>query len=370
MPSTMPEFEMPPEQQAPSGAPTAAAPAGAATHAVGAPPVPRPPARTALDATDLTAEPEASDDRPRPRARLAWRQLLVAGLVGALLGAAVPASLQALERAAAAAEVETLRALATDYLTAIAEGRAADATALVPLASSTGEIAPDAVLAAARPIGGIEVGAIAVDGETATVAVRHRGVAPGRLVLEAERAGGTWRLTTSLAEPITVFASQQGDVPTIAGAVLTDRRSYLYPGSYELDEVAGPVFVTAGDGFAVDGDPATPVEVFPITTLLPRLAALANEAGLRAVEACMAAPGCAIAEGTRLTAQAPYVQSSDARGGTVDLGVQLMASAGMTSEWFELQVRMHVDEHGAPTRWECGRPGEYGGELAPCPGTG
>ncbi len=343
-------------------------PGTAQRHPGTAPHVQAPP-RPASDATDLTAEPEASDDRVAQRPRLVWRHLLVAGLVGALLGAGIPATVQGLERAAAAGEVDAVRALADDYMRAIVEGRAADATAMVPPGSAGDEVAPDAVLAAAAPIEGVKTWQVQVDGDAASVAISFRtGRGSTRILLDAERVDGAWRLVTSLAEPVSVFASQQGDVAMIAGTPLIDRL-LLYPGGYTLDETSGPVLRTAGERFTVDGDPRTAVEIFPTMSLEPALATAAGEMAFRAAVECVAAPDCPLQSTDGLDAnQGAYVLWHDGAAGTVQLVVPL--TSGVRGPAVEMQVRMHYDAEGVPTRWECGRPGEYEGALTPCPALG
>src|SRR5688572_10275426 len=110
---SMPEFEMPPV--------AAPRPAAALDEPRAAPP-------------GRPAELDASVPRAkRPKASFGWRQVLIAGLVGAVLGAAVPAAFEASDRSVAAARVDGLRTAALDYLTAIAEGRAELASTVVSL---------------------------------------------------------------------------------------------------------------------------------------------------------------------------------------------------------------------------------------------
>ncbi len=342
---------------------------GAARHPLGAPPV-RDGGPAPLDANDLTTEPDASDEPLPARRRLGMRHLLVAGLIGAVIGAAVPATFQVVDRAVAAAEVEGLRALATDYLTAIAEGRADDATAIVPLDGARAVAAPDAVLASARPTAEIETRQVHIDGDLATVSVEYRAAGRDRtLTLEAERSDAGWRLTTSLAEPVVVYANQPGQEPTVAGTPLVDRRTHLYPGRYTVDEAAGPLFMTSGEPFVVDGDPSSPVEVYTSIMLVPRVQDQAVEIALRSVEACAGTPQCRVPPGAQLTGSANnvWVHRRDESLGFAELSVQMMANDGAAAQYLDLQMRMYYDDAGTPTRWECGLPGSYEVELAPCP---
>ena len=82
-----------------------------------------------------------------------------------------------------------LQATAMEYLAAIAEGRASDASALVP-PTLRGQLAPDEVLAAARPIRDYSAAVGHLDGATGTVVVeytdshRDRVVEGGKLGVE------------------------------------------------------------------------------------------------------------------------------------------------------------------------------------------
>ncbi|MBO1770397.1 hypothetical protein [Agrococcus sp. TF02-05] len=369
MSTTMPEFEMP-EVPPPAGPPADASPAPAVAS-IG-------PASTAADvsavlgATELTVESAPVASAPAPRPRVVWRHVLAAGLVGALVGAGVPATVQALDRAAAAAEVDGLRSLAEDYLTAIAERRADDATSLVPLVRQADRAvaAPAALLASARPIERQEVRMVHIDGDVGSVEVRYR--VAGQDVersLEAERVDGRWQLLTSLAERASVQPYDEVSA-SIGGIDLDGRDLRLYPGTYALDRVEGPVLATGGERFVVDGDPQSPTEIWVQHELVPDLAALASDYAIAAAAACQLDRSCAIPEGALLGAQdGVHVQWRMASGPIV-LGVPLMATTGATSEWLEMQVQLTVDAEGTPVLWECGRPGTFDAALVPCPALG
>ncbi len=109
----------------------------------------------------------ARDDDPEPP-RAPWRQLVIACLLGVVIGAAPPAALQAADRTAAEERVDGLRSTALAYLSAIAAGDAERATAMVPV---SGHAAPDAVLRSADPIADAAVRLVMVDGAAGAVEV-------------------------------------------------------------------------------------------------------------------------------------------------------------------------------------------------------
>lgn len=345
----MPEFEMPPEAVAPPASavdgPSVAAPA----H----------PTRTG-----------ASVARPmRPRASFGWRQLLISCLVGAVLGAAVPAAFEASERSAAAARVDGLRATAFDYLTAIAEGRAELASEVVPL-EGRGAVAPDAVLQAAERIEAYEVRLVHVDGDVGSAEVRYRvGGSDVYRTLQAEREGDAWRLLTSLAEVADIAYYDPVSRVQIAGVPLGGGAPVLlYPGTYTIDIVSGPIFLTGGDVFVVDGDPQTPTVPYITAGIVPQISDYATELALATIIACQAEPGCPVPAEARLEpAGEVYPMGSGSTMESIDLSVPVTASVDRTTaEWFEVRVRVVLDETGAPTQWLCGAPGDYGTDLVPC----
>lgn len=146
---------------------------------------------------------------------------------------AVPGGIAAAERVAAQQRSDSLRATASAYLAAIAEGRSDEATALVPLpalASPAARGAPEGLLATAGRIRDAAVPFVQVEGQTG-LAVVHDGVA-GRTVtrtLAAEQLDGAWRFIDSLAEPVMVRGADSG-APSIAGTQLPGTAVQLYPG--------------------------------------------------------------------------------------------------------------------------------------------
>src|SRR5690606_2648911 len=115
----------------------------------------------------------------------------------------------------------------------IADGRAVEATRLVPLPSDAGD-ATDAMLASAEAIDEISVPFVRVEGDVGAVEVRYSvGAVEVQRTLDAERVAGEWWVTTSLAEPVEpAYWGSMTDV-TIGGVVLVPGGStYLYPGLY------------------------------------------------------------------------------------------------------------------------------------------
>jgi len=328
-----------------------------------------PPATVVEPAVDVRAQPlEPPAVRRRRIPSFGWRQLAIAAAVGAVLGAAVPAAFEASERSAAAASVDGLRAVALDYLTAISEGRAELASEVVPL-ESRGAVAPDAVLQAADRIEAFEVRLVSVDGDVGTAEVRYRvGGSDVFRTLQAERAGGTWRLMTSLAEVADLAYYDPITRVQIAGVPLGgDEPVLLYPGTYTIDIVSGPIFLTGGDVFVVDGDPRTPTVPYVTAGIVPQISDYATQLALVTIAACQVEPGCPVPAEARLEpAGEVYPMGMGTTMGSIDLSVPVTATVDGAPEWFEVRVRVVFDDDGAATEWLCGEPGEYGAELQPC----
>ncbi len=310
-----------------------------------------------------TAEPDAS--HLEPLRGTGWRQLLAAGVVGAIVGAAIPGGIELGERAAANADEAGLRQVATAYLAAIADGRASDASAMVPLPARAEE-ATDAALQSARRIDAAEVRLVRVDGDIGSVEVRYEvGAVETARTLDAERVAGDWWLTTSLAEPVEAMYFSFDTQVSLAGTPLVvGRPLHLYPGLYEVDETESPIMRVRSEPFAVDGDTATPTEVFVDAQLTPEVHDDASALGLAVARECQAAPSCEIPPEVELeVAHAAVYGGAD---GWLDLGVQL-ASADVQQQWFEVRLRLETDAEGAPARWLCAPPGDHGDPADPCP---
>lgn len=328
---------------------------------------PRPEDRPTTVRPEYTAEPDASDhlDAPR-RAGLNWRHVLIGAVVGAVVGAAIPGGLQLAERAAASADADSLRAVATEYLTEIAEGRASAATAMVPLPRAAGEV-PDAVLQSAERIEAAGVRMLHIDGDVASVEVSYE--AGSREVtrsLDAERAGGGWQLTTSLAERVMVQTFSPTIRAHIAGFPIPFTTPvYLYPGSYTFDDASDASLQTSTEPFTVDGDEATPTETYFEVQLAPEVAAHAGDIGVTVVERCQARPGCSIPTDVEVASGGTWVQLVN--DSSIDVSVQLMGGSEMSGPWFEVRMRIMRDATGAPAQWLCAPPDDFEVPSEPCP---
>ncbi len=297
-----------------------------------------------------------------------WRQVVIACVLGAVLGAAVPAAFDAAERSASAARVDSLRTVALDYLTAIADGRAELASETVPL-DGRGVAAPDAVLQAAGRIEAYEVRLVHVDGDVGTAEVRYRvGGSDVYRTLQAEREGVGWRLQTSLAEVVDLAYYEPITRVQIAGVPLGGGAPVLlYPGTYTVDIVSGPIFLSGGDVFVVDGDPHTPTVPYVTAGVVPQITDYATELALATVVACQAEPGCAVPADVRIEPTGTVFRMGMGTSmESIDLSVPVAAAVEGGPEWVEVRVRVVLDEAGAPVEWLCGKPGESGTDLVAC----
>lgn len=361
---TMPEFVMPVEP--PAGPPAASAPPELDERPA--------PGVTALHPSEL--EPR---EHPPVRPRRPWRQLIAAGAIGVVVGAAIPGGFQAVERSAAAADRAGLEALALEYVTAIAEGRADDATALVPPSAPGGApLLVDAVLATAQRIGEPAVGVVQIDGDSARVDVRFRSSSGERTrTLEAERAAEGWTIRTSLAEPVLLYDMGFGAAATIAGVALDPvRPSLLYPGIYTTDEQEDEWVRVEPGQVRVDGDPTTPSEVMLSTEVVPELSEAATEEALRRAAACAADPACDLPADARFEGIQPAYLSGMNGPDSIELGVAIGVTSGTSGsgnyqvQHVDVPVRVQRAADGTET-WECLEPNAYmtGGssfEWGPC----
>lgn len=320
----------------------------------------RPEARPAAPADAATLDdPLSPGTAPRLTRLFGWRQLVIAGLVGALVGGAIPAAMQALDHSAAATQAEHLRSVALEYLTAIASGRAGVASELVPVQS--GRVAPDAVLQSAQPITDYAVQLVQVDGADGSADVRYRiGGTEVFRALEAELVEGEWRLTTSLAEVADVTFTDPIARVQVAGVPLDGGTPVLlYPGSYTIDAFSGPFFLSGGDRFVVDGDLRTPTVPYVTAGVVPRIRDLATELALDTVADCQMRARCPVPHGLQLLPVGePYPVDVDEAAGAIELSVPIMAIDGADTQWFDVRLRAILDDDGAPTEWRCGEPGE------------
>lgn len=299
----------------------------------------------------------------RPRAWLA-RVLVAVGVAGLLLGAVIQAGVHGAAGSAAAARTAALQATAMEYLTAIAEGRASDASALVP-PTLRGQLAPDEVLAAARPIRDYSAAVGHLDGATGTVVVEYTvgGLELQRL-LRAEEADGAWRITTSLTEIPQVYQEHQLAQVSVGSVELeANRRMLLYPGAYMQDGVDTGLFRSVGNAFVVDGDPASVTEIWSGLELDMMVAVVAADLALDIVHDCQAEASCGVdAEARVQQLEEPHLRSVNPLTGGVDIG----APIAIGDRWTEVRIRALPDRLTGAAQWLCPEPERLDLPIVPC----
>lgn len=275
----MPDFVMPPELVL---APTGAAPRSALDALVPAP----------------AATPELLPMAPAVRAlsRAALRRVIAAALlVGAVAGIGISSFARSLEVSAAEADSAALAAAAGAYLTAIADGRAVDANALVP-AYGRAELLSDQVLGDAERVSQPEVLDPYVDGDRGWVSVRYlQGYVGVERTLEAVRDASDWRLTTSLAEAVEP-AWWIVDIIAISGETVREG-ALLYPGGYTTDAFDDGTVTLAPTPVWIDGDPATQTALEIEPGVRPAVATRLGELAAAFLEACRSSGACDIGPG-------------------------------------------------------------------------
>ncbi|UOW01361.1 hypothetical protein [Agrococcus sp. SCSIO52902] len=310
MPSRMPEFEMPPEP-----------PAGVVDDA---------PDR--VDASEASAaEPQPAPDADRSGSGAARRRLIAGVILAALLvvGGSTAAIVQAVQRQAETADTAALTELALDYLGAIADGRADDATALVPVEGDA-PLLTDAALTAADRTRRFDVAAVELDGDAAAVLVELSG-GPGRIErqLAAVRDPDGWRLTTSLAERVVLEQERGvGVLPRLLGVEIGGvGGTLLYPGLYRTEPIDEGLVSIEPSTIRVDGDPATPAETgLPAWRASEGLIDEARRLALAHGVACQAASSCPAPAGA-LLGLGDTAQLQIADDGALELDVPLRALA-------------------------------------------
>ncbi|GAA1424924.1 hypothetical protein [Agrococcus citreus] len=322
---------------------------------------------------EAVVEPSAAASLPRlARPGERRRQLLVAALIGLLVGMVVPGGIAAAEQMAAQERADRLRATASAYLAAIAVGRSDEATALVPLpalaAPAGARGAPGWLLESADRIRGAVVPFVHVEGQAGRVVVRYR-VADRTVTrtLEAEQVDGAWRFIDSLAEPV-VMHQVGGGTASIAGTLMTGAAVQLYPGVYRFDAFARELVEIGGNAFEVDGDPGTRTEAVAGARIVPAVHDRVIQVALAASAACQQQDGCVLAPDAAVRAPegATLLGAMDDPG-AIDLVVPLEAVVEGSERWTEMRIRVTADELGSPAAWLCSAPGAPGGALEPCP---
>lgn len=317
------------------------------------------------------SEPTAAADPPRlERPRGSPRHLLVAALLGLLVGMLVPGGIAAAEQVAAQARADGLRAAASTYLAAIAGGRSDEATALVPLsarsAPADARTAPPAVLGSAQRIREADVPFVHVEGTTGLAVVHYRLAARAvTRTLEAELVDGEWRLDGSLAEPV-VVQRVEGATASIAGIEMTGAVVHLYPAVYRFDAFTHELVEFGGNAFEVDGDPSTRTEAVAGARIVPAVHDRVVQVALAAASACQRQDGCVLAPdaAVRVPEEVTLIGPASETG-SIDVAVPLEAVVSGTERWTQMRIR--VDEPGDAAAWLCTAPGAPGGALRPCP---
>ncbi|RWR24839.1 hypothetical protein D8Y24_04740 [Agrococcus lahaulensis] len=368
MPTEMPDFAMPPEADAPASA--AAADAAPATGAAGEPSAA--PHATHPERSREPASPSDEDEepwgRPDPQpVRRPWRLLLAATLVGVLLGAGLVSAVQGMERAAGDGDRARLTEAAMAYLTAIADGRAEEATRLVPPPGLAGaaDLLTDPVLAAAGRITEPQAGFAQIEGDEARIEV---GFVLGRTdvsrTLEAVREAGGWRVTTSLAERVQNYAYGPGTSSvSLAGVPAASGELLLYPALYMTDAHDDGFVSTQSVTFSVDGDARTAVEISPMVQVAPGVAERLEPVAMAFGLACQLREGCGIPPGELVPTHQvqPYLEGADATQASVYLARS--TDAGGELEWHEVRMRGDFADGADAGDWECGMPSLGTGQV-------
>ncbi len=330
-------------------------------------------AQRAGAAPDAVPAPTAPAPTASVMVRIRRRSLLLAALLGVLIGVAVPTGIGAVEWAAGRARSDGLRALATAYLSAIAAGESDAATALVPLPVTTGATVPraaaDEVLQAAIRIRDPAVQLVHSGAQDGAAVVRYR--LAGRSItrtLEAEHVDGAWRFIASLAEPVAVQRLDPMATASVAGVDLAGGVVHLYPGVYRFDVASTELIEFGGEQFAVDGDPTTRTEAYVGAHVAPAVQVRALEVARAAVDACQAQAGCAVPpEAEVRILDGVHLVSADRRSGAIDMAVSLEIRMEELRRGAGLRITLQPGEDGGAATWLCSQPGALEHDLAACP---
>ena len=285
-------------------------------------------------------------ERPRAAAsaaRTANRRRVITGAILAALaviGGSAAVVTQAVERGAEDAATDAVTAAALEYLGAISEGRGDAATALVPV-DGPAPLLSDAALAAADRIRDFRVEGVELEGDAATVVVEFRsGQRRVERRLVAVRDGGSWRLTTTVAERVALDSAGLGALPQQLGTpVDSDEGTLLYPGTYRTEPFEHGIATVEAATFVVDGDPSTAERGDPALWHVPDGAVDdARALALSHAEACQATGTCAVPPG-----------------GLLGLGDEATISLGADATVeFVVPLRVLQDGTGGPTQVEVG----------------
>ncbi|GAA1424937.1 hypothetical protein GCM10009640_22280 [Agrococcus citreus] len=315
---------------------------------------------------EFAMPPERASSAERP-ARTAKRRRRVAGAVLAALvviGGSTAAIVQAVQRDADAAAAGALTAAALEYLGAISEGGGDAATAMVPV-DGPAPLLGDAALVAAVGIQDLGVEGVEVDGDAATVVVQFRaGEQRVERRLEAVRDGGSWRLTTTVAERVVLDSAGLGALPEQLGAsVDLVEGTLLYPGVYRTESFEHGIVTVEAATVVVDGDPGTAQPREPPRWRVP--GGVLDEARALALShatACQATGACAVPSGALLGLgdQATVDLGPDS---AVEFVVPLRVLRDGTGEPTQLEVGVRARATAwAGIDWQCSAPIPRGSE--------
>lgn len=321
------------------------------------------PEQPALD-NDPFDEAPRDDDRSveaTRRRRLVVGAVLAAALVVVALAIGIA---QAVQRHAHTVATDAITAAALDYLTAIAEGRGDDASALVPVEGEA-PLLTDAALADAGRIQAFRVEGVELDGDAATVTVAFRsGQGPVEHELDAVREGGTWRLTTTLAEHVVLDEAVFGPLPRLRAIEIgRDRGTLLYPGRYRSEPYEHGLVSIEPMMLVIDGDPRTGITPGPGSgswgapwSVPTAVLDGAPERALSHAVGCQAADSCAVPAGALLV-------PGDSRGfaladgGAVEFDVPLQVLSGPADGPSQLWVGVRASAGAAGAiDWQCSDP--------------
>lgn len=329
----------------------------------------RPAVEASITAPAHTAEPDAHGGAAHGGRRgINWRHVMVAAVVGMLAGAAIPGGIQVAERAGVSGDQSSLRAVAMDYLAAIADGRASDASAMVAVQPAA--LVPDAVLQSARRITEPEVRLVHIDGDAASVEVEYTlGRAQISRTLEADRVDGSWQLSRPLTEAVTFYQYSPIAGARIAGIEISlNQPLYMYPGIYTVDPMLDDaILASRSEPFSVDGNPGTPSEPFVETTLLPDVAQRAEAIALAVGERCGQAGTCGVAPDATLRIEQD-VWVMEATQQSVALIAIVEATTSNSLEMYQVHMQIERDAADGAGAWLCSPLDAYDLiDLEPCP---
>ena len=230
-----------------------------------------------------TGSTAAGAEQPTGPKPLVWvlSGLLVVALIAGIAWFAISTS--------RANREASIREAATAYLTAVADGDAAAALALLAEPPADTTLLTDEVLAASResaPLTGVQAGALGGGDNNPTVAMSYSlGDQPVTTTFQLTGSGRSWQVADGTGELVV----PERRALTVNGVELTAENNPVFPGTY----TAAPV----SDKVQLDGEPkatiATPDQLPTVIQVTPVLSQLGHETVLNAVrtryDECLAA---------------------------------------------------------------------------------